>query len=145
MIQKLDSQKLESMINDTKIPIRLACITPTGFPIVVSLWYTIIGEKIYCATQKKAKIISYIQNNPIFGFEIATDSPPYRGVRGHGKVKVIEHMGKDILGILIAKYLGKKISTLSEFLKSNSENEVAIEITPEKLFRYDYSKRMNDI
>ena len=145
MIQKLDSQKLESMINDTKIPIRLACITLTGAPIVVSLWYTILDGKIYCATQKKAKIISYIQNNPIFGFEIATDSPPYRGVRGHGKVKVIEHMGKDILGILIDKYLGKKISTLSEFLRNNSENEVAIEITPEKLFTYDYSKRMKGV
>lgn len=144
MIQKLDSQKLENMINDTKIPIRLACITSTGSPIVVSLWYTIIDGKIYCATQKKAKIITYIKNNPTFGFEIATDSPPYRGIRGHGNVKVIEHMGKDILVILIDKYLGKKISTLSEFLRNNSENEVAIEITPEKLFTYDYSKRMKD-
>ncbi len=144
-MQKIGSEKLESMINDTKIPIRLACITSTGSPIVMSLWYTIIGEKIYCATQKKAKIITHIQNNPICGFEIATDSPPYRGVRGHGKVKVIEHMGKDILGILIDKYLGKKISTLSEFLRNNSENEVAIEITPEKLFTYDYSKRMKGV
>ncbi|MBA0909071.1 MAG: pyridoxamine 5'-phosphate oxidase family protein [Nitrosarchaeum sp.] len=145
MIQKLDSQKLESVISDMKIPIRLACITLTGAPIVVSLWYTIFDGKIYCATQKKAKIISYIQNNPVFGFEIATDSPPYRGVRGHGKVKVIEHMGKNILEILIDKYLGKKISTLSEFLRNNSENEVAIEITPEKLFTYDYSKRMKGV
>jgi nitroimidazol reductase NimA-like FMN-containing flavoprotein (pyridoxamine 5'-phosphate oxidase superfamily) len=144
-MQKIDSEKLESIINDTKIPIRLACITSTGSPIVMSLWYTIIGEKIYCATQKKAKIITHIQNNPICGFEIATDSPPYRGVRGHGKVKVIEHMGKNILEILIDKYLGKKISTLSEFLRNNSENEVAIEITPEKLFTYDYSKRMKGV
>lgn len=144
-MQKIDSEKLESIVNDTKIPIRLACITPAGFPIVVSLWYTVVGEKIYCATQKKAKIISYVQNNPIFGFEIASDNPPYRGVRGHGKVRVVENMGEGILEILIDKYLGKKITTLSEFLRSNSENEVALEITPEKLFIYDYSVRMKGV
>jgi len=144
-MQKSDNQKLENIIDEAKIPIRLACITTVGLPIVMSLWYTVIDEKIYCATQKKAKIISYIQNNPIVGFEIATDSPPYRGIRGHGKVKIIEHMGKDILQILIEKYLGKKTSTLSEFLKMNSENEVAIQITPEKIFTYDYSKRMKGI
>ena len=144
-MQKSYNQKLENIINEAKIPIRLACITTVGFPIVMSLWYTIIDEKIYCATQKKAKIISHIQNNPIAGFEIASDSPPYRGIRGHGKVKIIEHMGKDILQILIDKYLGKKTSALSEFLKMNSENEVAIQITPEKIFTYDYSKRMKGI
>jgi nitroimidazol reductase NimA-like FMN-containing flavoprotein (pyridoxamine 5'-phosphate oxidase superfamily) len=144
MLQKIDSQKIESMINDSRIPIRLACITSTGSPIVVSLWYTVIDDKIFCATQKKAKIISYIKNNSIFGFEIAADSPPYRGVRGHGKVKVIEEMGKEVLEILIDKYLGKKISRLSEFLRINSENEAAIEITPQKIFTYDYSKRMKN-
>ena len=145
MIQKTDSKKIEDLVNETKIPIRIACITLSGHPIVMSLWYTIIDGKIYCATQKKAKIITHIKNNPTIGFEIAADNPPYRGMRGHGKAKVIEHMGKDILDILIDKYLGNKISTLSEFLRNNSENEVAIEISPEKLFTYDYSKRMKDV
>jgi nitroimidazol reductase NimA-like FMN-containing flavoprotein (pyridoxamine 5'-phosphate oxidase superfamily) len=145
MMQKTDSKKIENLVNDTKIPIRIACITSARYPIVMSLWYTMIEGKIYCATQKKAKIVTHIENNPTIGFEIAADSPPYRVMRGHGKAKVIDNMGKDILGILIDKYLGKKISTLSEFLRSNSENEVAIEITPDKLFTYDYSKRMKDV
>ena len=143
-MKKIDNQKVKKRVKDMKIPIRLACITSEGIPIVISLWYTVIDGKIYCATQKKAKIISYIQNNTILGFEIAMDSPPYKGVRGYGKVKVIESIGKDILEILIDKYLGKNISTLSKFLRNNSENEVAIEIIPEKIFTYDYSKRMKD-
>jgi hypothetical protein len=53
-------------------------------------------------------------------------------------------MGKEVLEILIDKYLGKKISRLSEFLRINSENEAAIEITPQKIFTYDYSKRMKN-
>ncbi len=145
MMQKVDSKKLENMIDNTQIPIRVACIMPTGAPAVISLWYTVIDEKIYCATQKKAKIISYIQNSPRVGFELAKDTPPYRGVRGYGRVRIIEHMGKNILEILIDKYLGKKSSELSKFLRNNSENEVAIEITPEKLSMYDYTKRMKSV
>ena len=144
-MQKTDSKKIENLVNETKIQISIACITSSRHPIVMSLWYTMIGEKIYCATQKKAKIITIIKNNPKIGFEIAADNPPYRGMRGHGKAKVIEHMGKDILDILIDKYLGEKISALSEFLRNNSKNEVAIEISPDKLFTYDYSKRMKDV
>ena len=145
MMQKTDSKKLDAILNNIKIPIRIACITTAGHPVVISLWYTMMNGKIYCATQKNAKITTYIKNNPIVGFEIAADNPPYRGIRGHGKVKIIDNVGKDILKVLIDKYLGNKISTLSEFLKSNSENEVAIEITPDKLLTYDYSKRMKDI
>lgn len=144
-MQKIDSKKIENLVNDTKIPIRIGCITSSGHPIVMSLWYTMIDGKIYCATQKKAKIITHIKNNPTVGFEIAADNPPYRGMRGHGKAKVIENMGNDVLDILINKYLGNKISTLSEFLRNNSENEVAIEISPERLFTYDYSKRMKGV
>lgn len=144
-MQKTDSKKIETLVNETKIPIRIGCVTSSGYPIVLSLWYTMIDGKIYCATQKNAKIITHIKNNPEIGFEIAADSPPYRGMRGHGKAKIIGTMGKDILNILIDKYLGNKISTLSEFLKNNSENEVAIEISPYKLFTYDYSKRMKDV
>ena len=102
-MKKIDNQKVKKRVKDMKIPIRLACITSEGIPIVISLWYTVIDGKIYCATQKKAKIISYIQSNAILGFEIAMDSPPYKGVRGYGKVKVIESIGKDILEILIDK------------------------------------------
>jgi hypothetical protein len=51
----------------------------------------------------------------------------------------------EILNILIEKYLGEKESTLSKFLKRNTSSEVAIEITPQKIFNYDYTKRMKDI
>ena len=45
----------------------------------------------------------------------------------------------------MAKYLGEKESTLSKLLLNNSKMEVAIEITLQKIFHYDYSKRMKDV
>ena len=144
-MQKLDRENNNKLVYDSKIPIRLACIKPNGVPSIVSLWYIQIDGKIYCATQKSAKIVSYFQKNPLCGFEIAGDKPPYKGTRGEGNVKVLDEKGQEILAILIQKYLGDKESMLSSFLKNNSKTEVAIEISPQKIFNYDYSKRMKDI
>jgi nitroimidazol reductase NimA-like FMN-containing flavoprotein (pyridoxamine 5'-phosphate oxidase superfamily) len=142
-MQKLDNKDL-SLLPDSKIPIRIAFIKPNGTPSVISLWFEQINGKIYCATQKSAKIVSYLENNSACGFEIATDKPPYKGIRGEGTVKITDD-GNKILNILIDKYLGNKESTLSKYLKTNSNTEVAIEITPQKIYSYDYSKRMKDV
>ena len=144
-MKKTDNQNLETLVPKEKIPIRISFMKSNGFPSVVSLWYTHADGRIYCAVQKTAKVISYIQKNPKCGFEIASDMPPYKGLRGEGEVKILHDKGKEILETLIEKYLGTKESTLSRFLRSNSKNEVAIEIIPQKTRRYDYSKRMKDV
>ncbi|MDH3488995.1 MAG: hypothetical protein OEL56_00945 [Nitrosopumilus sp.] len=143
-MQKLDSKEIDKFIPDPKIPIRIAFMKSTHLPAVISLWYVCKDGKIYCATQKTAKIVLYLQKNPVCGFEIAADKPPYKGIRGEGTVQILNEKGAQILDLLIGKYLGEKESTLSKFLKSNSKDEVAIEITPQKILHYDYSKRMKD-
>ena len=144
-MQQLEKANFEDLIVDPKIPIRLAFIKPDGTPNVISLWYKQVGEKIYCATKNSAKIVSYLTDNPKCGFEIAADKPPYKGVRGTGSARIIQDKGQEILKMVMSKYLGDKESTLSKFLEKNSSSEVAIEITPAKLFVYDYTKRMKDI
>ena len=144
-MKESDSTEINRFIPDVKIPIRIAFIKSNGTPGVISLWYTYNDCKIYCATQKTAKIVTYLQKNSVCGFEIAADNPPYKGIRGEGTVKILNDKGMNFLEILIDKYLGEKDSTLSKFLRDNSKTEVAIEITPHKIFDYDYSKRMKDV
>ena len=144
-MEKTDDKKLELLIPNKKIPIRISFMKSTGFPAVVSLWYTHADGRIYCAAQKTAKIITYVRQNPKCGFEIAGDMPPYKGLRGEGTVEILHEKGREVLEILIEKYLGEKESTLSRFLRDNSKNEVAIEIIPQKIHSYDYSKRMKDV
>jgi hypothetical protein len=142
---KLTNRDPIENVSDNKIPIRLGCVKPSGIPLIISLWYVIRDEKIYCATQSTAKLVSYLRKNPVCCFEIAADKPPYKGTRGEGTVKIMSEKGSDILNVLIEKYLGKKDSTLSKFLKQKASSEVAIEITPQKMFHYDYTQRMKDI
>ena len=141
-MQKLDNEEIDQFIQDSKIPIRIAFMKSTDLPAVISLWYVCNNGKIYCATQKTAKIVSYLKKNPVCGFEIAADKPPYKGVRGEGTVQILNETGAYVLDLLMDKYLGEKESTLSKLLRNNSKTEVAIEITPQKIFHYDYSKRM---
>jgi uncharacterized pyridoxamine 5'-phosphate oxidase family protein len=125
-----------------KIPIRFSCVNSSGWPVILSLWYIQKDGKIYCATQKNAKVIEYLQENPKCAFEIAQDKPPYLGISGRGKAVLREDIAFKILELLIFRYLGNQDSSLAKFLLSQSENEIAIEITPSKLFSWDYSKRM---
>ena len=144
-MQKLDSDQINRFIPDLKIPIRVGFVKPNGVPAVISLWYVCKYGKIYCAVQKTAKIVSYFQKKPACGFEIAADKPPYKGMRGKGTARILNETGAYVLDLLIDKYLGAKESTLSKFLRSNSKTEVAIEITPQKIFHYDYSERMKGV
>ena len=139
-------------LTNSKIPIRLACMSISDWPIVVSLWYTYLNEKVYCATQNTAKVVKYLRKNPKCGFEIAGDSFPYRGVRGYGKASIVENKGEEILRMLIQKYLTGKEATISSLklyklllYKEHLQNEVAIEIVPAAIFKWDYKKRMIDI
>ena len=86
-----------------------------------------------------------MENNNLCGFEIAGDAPPYKGIRGRGVATIKPEMGKPILSILMEKYLENKDSKLSKFLSENSDDEVAIEISPQHVSHYDYSKRMSDV
>jgi nitroimidazol reductase NimA-like FMN-containing flavoprotein (pyridoxamine 5'-phosphate oxidase superfamily) len=139
-------------LTNSKIPIRLACMSISDCPIVVSLWYTYLNKKVYCATQNTAKVVKYLRKNPKCGFEIAGDSFPYRGVRGYGKASIVENKGEEILRMLIQKYLTGKETTISSLKlyklllsKEHLQNEVAIEIIPAAIFKWDYKKRMIDI
>jgi nitroimidazol reductase NimA-like FMN-containing flavoprotein (pyridoxamine 5'-phosphate oxidase superfamily) len=139
-------------LTNSKIPIRLACMSISDWPIVVSLWYTYLNEKVYCATQNTAKVVKYLSKNPKCGFEIAGDSFPYRGVRGYGKASIVENKGEEILRMLIQKYLTGKETTISSLKlyklllsKEHLQNEVAIEIIPAAMFKWNYKKRMIDI
>jgi hypothetical protein len=102
-------------------------------------------ERFFCATQKNALIVKYLSRNSRCGFEVASDSSPYLGVRGWGQAELNETRGSEILHILIRRYLKDETSQLTDFLLRTAENEVAIEIKPVSMFHYDYSNRMNGI
>jgi hypothetical protein len=135
----------DAFLDSVRIPVRLACKTESDWPMVVSLWYLHQDGKLYCATQKTAKIISYLQHDSRVGFEIAEDRPPYCGLRGQAVATINESLGIPILEKLLVRYLGGTQNSLAEKLLAKAENEVAIVLDPVQVFTWDFSPRMQDI
>ena len=137
--------EVKTYLEAANIPLRLACTTRSGWPVAVSLWFKHQNERLFCATQKSARVVAYLKNDARCAFEIAADLPPYCGVRGQAIADIDESIGLKILEQLLVRYLGGLDSKLARSLIANSENEVAIILKPVKIYTWDFSSRMQDI
>lgn len=134
----------QDFLETISIPVRLACKTGSGWPMVLSLWFIYHDGALYCATRRGARVVSYLLKNPDCAFEIAADQPPYCGIRGQAVASIEEQRGIEILDLLLAKYLGGRDSSLAQQLIKNSADEVAICLDPVRIFTWDFSERMED-
>jgi len=134
--------QIEHFLRSERIPVRLACLTSHGGPIVCSLWYLYDDCVLWCATQKSARVVSYLTHHPVCGFEVAPEAMPYKGVRGQGKVSLSQERGLGVLQRLIDRYLGNRESEFARWLIKRGDKEVAIRIEPTWLTAWDFTPRM---
>ena len=140
-----DLMEMKTYLESVRIPLRLACTTESGWPMAVSLWFKHQNGRLFCATQKSARVVSYLQNDPRCAFEISADLPPYCGVRGQAIASIDESIGVEILEQLLVRYLGGMDSSLARILIAKSDDEVAVILKPIKVYTWDFSSRMQDI
>ncbi len=134
----------QEFLENTRIPIRLACKTESGWPMILSLWFIYKDGSLYCATRKSARIVKYLLENTDCAFEIAADQPPYCGIRGQAVASIDQQRGVEILEMLLDRYLGSRHNSLAEKLLEKSVDEVAIRLDPVNIFSWDFSSRMKD-
>lgn len=132
-------------LETVRIPLRLACLTPSSWPIMLSLWYVWEEGQLWCATQQSARVVRYLQHDARCAFEIAADTPPYCGVRGQGRVTLDPARGAEVLQRLLLRYVGDLETPLARRLLAQRDTEVALSITPVRVFTWNYSARMQGI
>ena len=137
---------MKDFLNRAKIPIRLSVITESGWPIILSLWFTFTGDgKFLLATPEKAKVVGFLKKNPRCAFEISNEEAPYCGIRGQAKARILKSDGIEVLKKLLQRYIvDGKSSPLGKRLLSRRIQEVAIELTPTKIFTWNFKNRMKD-
>jgi nitroimidazol reductase NimA-like FMN-containing flavoprotein (pyridoxamine 5'-phosphate oxidase superfamily) len=135
-------EQIEQFLKENRIPVRLACNGPSGHPVLVPLWFISLEDKIWCATQRTARIASILGQDPRCAFEVSVETPPYRGVRGPARATLHDDRGEEILRKLIDRYLANPNSRLARLLLERVEHETAIAIEPLMLVSWDYRERM---
>jgi nitroimidazol reductase NimA-like FMN-containing flavoprotein (pyridoxamine 5'-phosphate oxidase superfamily) len=133
---------IDDFLRRTEIPVRLACLSGSGAPLICSVWYLYDDGAIWCATQRGALLARWLGNDPRCAFEIAGDLAPYRGVRGQGRAVLSAADGPAVLLRLIDRYLHQRDSGFARWLIARQDSEVAIRIEPEWLTSWDFSARM---
>lgn len=124
------------------MPVRLACLTASGWPLVLSLWFLYRHGALWCASRPGARVVEHLGRDARCGFEVAREAPPYRGVRGQARATVLRAAGGPLLGELIDRYLGARTSPLARRLLAGAADEVAIRVVPTRLTSWDYTARM---
>lgn len=137
-----DAAAIAQFLRSTEIPVRLACLSRAGTPLICSVWFLYEDGAIWCATQQSAHLAGWLARNPCCAFEVARDTTPYRGVRGQGTATLSAAAGPALLPRLIDRYLGGRDSPFAQWLMARKDREVAIRIQPQWLTSWDYSTRM---
>ena len=136
------NQEIQAYLDQSLIPVRLGCVTKSGWPVVLSLWFLYEKDGLYCASQQASKVVSYLATEPRCAFEVASDQPPYCGIRGQALASIQPELGQEILERLLLRYLGSLDKPLARKLLSHAEAEVAIRLEPVNLFSWNFDRRM---
>ena len=134
---------IEHFLARSIIPMRLSVMSKDGWPVVLSLWFLYEDGVFKCASRRQSKVITFLEDNPRCGLEIAGEAPPYHGVRGQGIATISEDGAAALLERLANRYLGTEDTPLRQWLLAGAHDEVAISISPFRFMSWDYRKRMS--
>jgi len=136
-----DRERVDEFLDGARIPVRIGCRTPRDAPWIVSLWFSWDGA-ISCATSASADLAAFLAHDDHVSFEVSTNDPPYKGVRGRGRATVTPDADKELLRALLERYLGGTDNPTADRLLRPEREEIRVRIEPERLHSWDYSERM---
>ena len=136
--------EIERFLDESRVPVRLACNGTSGHPVLACLWYLPEDGRLWCATQRSASVTTLLARDAMCAIDVSLESVPYRGVRGQGLATLHDELGEEILRKLIHRYLGDSKPQLERSLLARVATETAIAIELQTLVSWDYSERMGE-
>jgi general stress protein 26 len=116
-------------------------------PNIHPTWYYFdaTNNKFYIETSKGSKKIENLNGKNIIYYCVDDPNPPYKGVRGKGKVKIHEDINHNIpiAEKVMVRYLGSLAHPMATSLMGSVKdgNSVILEITPSYYSTWDYSEK----
>ena len=63
--------QIDTFLQNSTFPLRLACVGDDGFPRVVSVWYGYDGQRFRCVSHRSSQLVSLLERCDRVGFELA--------------------------------------------------------------------------
>jgi len=142
----LTEEQTRKFLGNSKLNIHIGTINGKGDPNIHPTWYyfDVTNYKFYIETKNSKKMENIKRNNLVY-YCVDDPNPPYKGVRGKGKVKIQEEIDRNIpvAEKIIVKYLGSLAHPIATPLMSKVKNgeSVILEITPSYYSTWDYSEK----
>ncbi len=135
-----------NFLTNGRLNIHIATLDKKGEPNIHPTWYFFnnTNNTFYIETSKKSRKTENLYKNNIIYYCVDDPNPPYKGVRGKGKVKIHEDTSHNIpiAEKIMMKYLGSLEHTMAKALMTSVKNgdSVILEVSPNYYSTWDYNK-----
>jgi general stress protein 26 len=143
----LTDNEINNFLRDSKLNIHISTVDKKGEPNIHPTWYYFdtTDNKIYIETSKQSKKTENLNAKNIIYYCVDDPNPPYKGVKGKGKVKIHEDINHNILIAekIMVRYLGSLAHPMATSLMTSVKNgdSVILEISPNYYSTWDYSRK----
>jgi general stress protein 26 len=144
---QLTEQETKDILTTGTLILHLGTVDEKGHANIYPAWYyyDLSTNKLYIQTGKQSKKINNLRNNDMIYFCIDDQSPPYKGVRGKGSVKIHEDVNFNIplAEKILIKYLGNLEHPSAQTLLAGQKKGqiVVLEINPLYYSAWDNTKQ----
>ena len=142
----LTEGEIVNFLTNSKLNIHIGTLDNMGEPNIHPTWYYFDNtNRFYIETSKQSKKIENLRTNNKIYYCVDDPNPPYKGVRGKGKVKIHEDVNHNIpiAEKIMIKYLGNLEHLMAKALMTSvkSGDSVILEVSPSYYSTWDYSKK----
>ena len=142
----LNENQVAKFLIDSKLNVHVGTVDEKGDPNIHPTWYYFdpTTNRFYVETSKKSKKTDNMKLNDTLYYCVDDPNPPYKGVRGKGKVKIHEDISHNIpiAEKIMKKYLGSLEQPMAKSLMNNVRNgeSVILEISAIYYSTWNYAK-----
>jgi hypothetical protein len=133
-------------LRDSKLNIHISTVDKKGEPNIHPTWYYFdaTSSRFYIETSKQSKKIENLNAKNIIYYCVDDPNPPYKGVKGKGKVKIHEDINHNIpiAEKIMVRYLGSLAHSMATPLMPSAKNggSVILEVSSSYYSTWDYSR-----
>ena len=147
---QLTEDEIRNFLGNSKLNIHIGTIDSKGDPNIHPTWYhfDVTNNKFYIETSKSSKKKENLDRNNLVYYCVDDPNPPYKGVRGKGKVKIHEEIDHNIpiAEKIMVRYLGSLAHPMATSLMTlKMEIQLSWKLRPVIIPRGTIAKRENNI